>query len=68
MKAGCYARLKVCLQSQTALCFNCPEEDVQKLYPMYKPEYLSRAVRNWISYGIWDKEKFAAELAEFPER
>ena len=50
------------------LCFNCPEEDVQKLYPMYKPEYLSRTVRNWISYGIWDKEKFAAELAEFPER
>lgn len=50
------------------LCFNCSEEDVKAVYPMFEPEYLTEAIRNWISYGIWDREQFAGELAMLLEK
>ena len=44
--------------------FDCTDEEIRKLYPMFSPEFLFTSIRNWIAYGIWDKELFDRELAE----
>ena len=46
------------------LRFDCTDEEIQKLYPMFSPEFLFTSIRSWVSYGIWDKELFDRELAE----
>lgn len=47
------------------LCNECSDEELQELYPQFQPEYLHKSMRNWISYGIWDRESFNQELTEF---
>ena len=46
------------------LRFDCTDEEIQKLYPMFLPEFLFVSIRSWISYGVWDRELFDIELAE----
>ena len=31
---------------------------------MFSAEYIPDSVREWVAYGIWDKERFQVELAE----
>ena len=47
------------------LYFDSPDSEIQQLYPMFSPEYLFESIRQWIAYGIWDKDRFNEELAVF---
>lgn len=47
-----------------SLCFECADDEIRKLYPMFSAEYIPDSVREWVAYGIWDKERFQVELAE----
>jgi len=44
--------------------FDCSDEIIHQVYPMFSPDYLYDSIRNWISYGIWEKDRFANELTE----
>jgi len=40
------------------------DKDVMRLYPKYSPELMTEAEREWIDSGIWDSDRYLAEMAD----
>ena len=47
--------------------FAVEDEEIQKLYPDYKPEMLPVSIRQWINNGFWDEAAIIRQVSELGE-
>ena len=41
------------------VCFEPTEEDIRLLYPGFSPDKMPACIRQWIEYGIWERDEIA---------
>ncbi len=44
------------------VCFETTDEEIHSLYPWYTADTILASVRQWITLGVWDQDRFSEEL------
>ncbi len=46
-----------------SFCSSFTDDDVKHLYPLFSGETLPDSVRQWITFGYWDEDRFLQEIS-----
>ena len=46
------------------LCFEPTDEEIRQLYPGFSDDKLPTCIRQWVEYGIWEKDEITSALKE----
>ena len=44
------------------ICFDVGEEEIRQLYPGYSADTMPESIRQWIEYGIWEKDTISRDI------